>query len=124
MLQVTAILQDSLLDGVPSMVEGLQFTVADNRVGVGREMLVFMEPYVNVLPKGYALFLRAMKRIEASGQPCIAQQLVLLHVEALSSTLLLQITGCIIWIIILVVLPLLLLILLPLRLLLSSGPMM
>ena len=39
-----AILGDSLLDGVPSMVEGLPFTVADGRVGVGREMLVFMEP--------------------------------------------------------------------------------
>ena len=58
-------------------------------------MLVFMEPYVNVPPKGCALLLRAMDRIEASGQPCIAQQLVLPHVEAFSSTLLLRISSCI-----------------------------
>ena len=110
MLQVPAILGDGLLDGVPSMVEGLPLTVADQRVGVGREMLVLMEPYVNVPPKGCALLLRAMDRINASGQPCITQQLVLTHIEAFSSTPLLWIASIIIRIIILAVL-----------LLLSSG---
>ena len=119
MLQVPAILGHGLLDGVPSMVEGLPLTVADQRVGVGREMLVFMEPYVNVPPKGCALLLRAMDRIEASGQPCIAQQLVLPHVEAFSSTLLLRIAGRIIRVINVAVL------LLPLlRMLLSGCPML
>ena len=100
MLQVPAILGHGLLDGVPSMVEGLPFTVADDRVEVGRGMLVFMEPCVKVPPKGCAVLLCAMDQINASGQPCIAQQLVLPHVEAFSSTLLLRITGCIIWIIV------------------------
>ena len=58
-------------------------------------MLLFMEPCVNVGPKSCAILLCAMDQIEASGQPCIAQQLVLPHVEAFSSTLLLWITGCI-----------------------------
>src|SRR4051812_44188232 len=103
MLQVPAILGDSLLDGVPSMVDGLPLTVADQRGGVGRKMLMLMEPYVNVPPKGCSLLLRAMDRIEASGQPCTAQQLILLHIEAFSSTFLLRTAGCIIRIIVVAV---------------------
>ena len=61
-----AILGDGLLDGVPSMVEGFPLKVVVPRVRVGREMLVLMEPYVNVTPEGGALLLRAMDKIEAS----------------------------------------------------------
>ena len=107
MLQVLVILGHGLLDGLPSVVEGFPFTVADDRVRVGREMLGFMEPYVNVPSKGCALLLHAMDRINASCQPCITQQLVLPHVEAFSSTLLLRIASCIIWIIVVAVLLLL-----------------
>ena len=105
---------------VPSMIEGLPFTDADECFGLGREMLVFMEPYLNVVPNGCALLLHAMERIKASGQPCIAQQVVLPHVEAFSSNFLLQTAGCIIRIIddIIVIL------LLHLRMLLSGGPML
>ena len=71
--QVAAILRHGLLDGVPSMFEGLWFTVTDDRIGVGCKMLMFMEPYVNVPTKGCALLLRVVERIKASGQPCIAQ---------------------------------------------------
>ena len=99
MLQVPAILGHGLLDVVPSMVEGLLFMAANDRVGVAREMLVFMEPYMNVPPKGCALLPHAMDWINASGQPCIAQQLVLPHVQAFSPTLLLLITDYIIWIV-------------------------
>ena len=67
MLQVHAILGHDLLDSVPSMVVRLPLTVADDRIGVRHEMLVFMKPYVNVTPKGCALLLRAMDRINASG---------------------------------------------------------
>ena len=101
MLQVPAILRHGLLDGVPSMVEGLRFMVVDDRVGARGEMLVFVEPYVNVPPKGCALLIRAMDRIETSSQPCIAQQLVLPHVVAFSSS------SSDLWIIVLVVLLLL-----------------
>ena len=48
---MATILRDDLLDDVPSMVERLCATVADETVGVGFEMLVFMEPRVNVGPK-------------------------------------------------------------------------
>lgn len=81
-----------------------------------------MEPYVNVPPKGCALFLCAMERIKASGQPYLAHHLVLPRVEAFSSSLLLWIIGCIIRIIVVVVT--LLLLLLPIGLLLSGGPML
>ena len=50
-----AILGHDLLDGVPSMIERLSFTVADDCVGVGSEMHVFMQPYVNVVLNGCAL---------------------------------------------------------------------
>ena len=86
------------------MIEGLPFPAADDHAIVGREMHVFMEPYLNVPPKGCALLLRAMDRINASGQPCVAQQLILLHVETFSFTLLLRIANCIVWIIVLAVL--------------------
>ena len=110
MLQVAAILGHGLLDGVPSMVDGLPLTVTNDRVRVGREMLVFMEPYVNVPPKGCALLLRAMDRITTGGQSCIAQQLFLPHVEDFSSTLLLWIDNKFIWIkVVIAILPRLLL---------------
>ena len=73
MIQVCAILGHGLLDGVSWMVEGLPFTIADDRVGVGREMLVFMEPSMNVGPKCCVLLLYVMDRIKANGQPCITQ---------------------------------------------------
>ena len=73
MLQVPAVLEDNLFDGITSMVEGFPFMVVDDHIGVGREILVFMEPCVNVPPKGCALMFRAMDRIKANGQPCIAQ---------------------------------------------------
>lgn len=70
---MAVILGHGLLDGVPLMVEGLPFMVVDDLVGVGHEMLVFMEPYMNVPPKGGALLLRTMKRIKASSQSCLTQ---------------------------------------------------
>mgnify|MGYP005845436403 CR=1 FL=1 len=60
-----AILGHNLLYGVPSMVEGLRFMVVDDRVGARGEMLVFVEPNVNVVPKCCAHFLRAMDHIRA-----------------------------------------------------------
>ena len=117
MLQVPTILGHGLLDVVPSMVERLAFTIADDCVGAGREMPVFIEPYVNVSPKGSALLLCAMDKIEASGQPCITQQLVFPHIETFSSTPHLRIAGKIIRIIVLSVLLLMLL-------LLSGGPIL
>ena len=80
-------------------------------------MLVFMEPYVNVIPKVCSLLPHAMDQIQASGQACITQQLVLPHVETFSYIPLLWITGKIIGIIVLALIFLLLL--LPL---LSGGP--
>ena len=68
------------------MAQGLRFTVGDDRVIVGHKMFVFMEPSMNVGPKDCALLLSVMDQIEASSQPCIAQQFVLPHVEAFSST--------------------------------------
>ena len=77
-------------------------------------MLVFMEPRVNVGPKSCAILLHAMDRIEASGQPCIAQQLIIPHVKAFSSNPLVWIANEIIWVIVLALL----------LLLLSSGPIL
>lgn len=70
---MAAILGHDLLDGVPSMVERLRPTVVDEFVEVGFEMLVLMEPNMNVGPKCCALLLRALDQIDASGQPRITQ---------------------------------------------------
>ena len=82
--QVAAILKRVPLDDIPSMVEGFRFTAADDRVRVGREIRNQVWMLAQKL-------LRSMDRIEASSQPCIAQQLFFPHVEAFSSAPLLWI---------------------------------
>ena len=64
---MTPIPAHNLLDGVPSMVERLSPRTLDEFV-VADEILVLMEPSMNVSPKCCALLLRAMARIDARGE--------------------------------------------------------
>lgn len=99
---MVAILGHGLLDDVSSMVERLYPMTVYEFVDVGIKMLVLMEPNMDVDPK-CCLLLHAMDRINASAQAHITQQLVVPHVEAFSSILVLCIDLIFIWIKVVVV---------------------